>query len=392
MKAIITLEHRFYSYKGELYTLGAFDQKFWKRYLDIFSEVLIVARVRPLLKLEGNEIRVSSDRIKFYELDSYIGAKQGFMKLPSLKRKLNLLADTNQGAYILRIGSPIADLLVPILKKRSIPYAVEVVGDPWDVFAKGAISHPVRPLLRLYFAYKLKKQCAGAKFSSYVTEHALQKRYPPRNSVKTINASSINLSKDFLFENKTFGRDDFDWVFVGTLEQFQKAPDILIRSFKILLNKHPRARLNFVGDGRKRLVLEELAISLGVQDSIYFHGSVASSEQVREFLVSSPFFVLPSRGEGLPRAMIEAMACSCLCVGSDIGGIRELIDAEWIAPVNDVEQLAQKMIKIMDQSFEQKNIISSRNFHKAKDYLGDKLEIRRKDFYLSIKNHLEEVL
>ena len=392
MKAIITLEHRFYSYKGELYTLGAFDQKFWKRYLDIFSEVLIVARVRPLLKLEGNEIRVSSDRIKFYELDSYIGAKQGFMKLPSLKRKLKLLADTNQGAYILRIGSPIADLLVPILKKRSIPYAVEVVGDPWDVFAKGAISHPVRPLLRLYFAYKLKKQCAGAKFSSYVTEHALQKRYPPRNSVKTINASSINLSKDFLFENKTFGRDDFDWVFVGTLEQFQKAPDILIRSFKILLNKHPRARLNFVGDGRKRLVLEELAISLGVQDSIYFHGSVASSEQVREFLVSSPFFVLPSRGEGLPRAMIEAMACSCLCVGSDIGGIRELIDAEWIAPVNDVEQLAQKMIKIMDQSFEQKNIISSRNFHKAKDYLGDKLEIRRKDFYLSIKNHLEEVL
>jgi len=179
---------------------------------------------------------------------------------------------------------------------------------------------------------------------------------------------------------------------VGTLEQFQKAPDILIRSFKILLNKHPRARLNFVGDGRKRLVLEELAISLGVQDSIYFHGSVASSEQVREFLVSSPFFVLPSRGEGLPRAMIEAMACSCLCVGSDIGGIRELIDAEWIAPVNDVEQLAQKMIKIMDQSVEQKNIISSRNFHKAKDYLGDKLEIRRKDFYLSIKNHLEEVL
>lgn len=392
MKAIITLEHRFYSYKGELYTLGAFDQKFWKRYLDIFSEVLIVARVRPLLKLEGNEIRVSSDRIKFYELDFYIGAKQGFMKLPSLKRKLNLLADTNQGAYILRIGSPIADLLVPILKKRSIPYAVEVVGDPWDVFAKGAISHPVRPLLRLYFAYKLKKQCAGAKFSSYVTEHALQKRYPPRNSVKTINASSINLSKDFLFENKTFGRDDFDWVFVGTLEQFQKAPDILIRSFKILLNKHPRARLNFVGDGRKRLVLEELAISLGVQDSIYFHGSVASSEQVREFLVSSPFFVLPSRGEGLPRAMIEAMACSCLCVGSDIGGIRELIDAEWIAPVNDVEQLAQKMIKIMDQSVEQKNIISSRNFHKAKDYLGDKLENRRKDFYLSIKNHLEEVL
>ena len=392
MKAIITLEHRFYSYKGELYTLGAFDQKFWKRYLDIFSEVLIVARVRPLLKLEGNEIRVSSDRIKFYELDYYIGAKQGFMKLPSLKRKLKLLADTNQGAYILRIGSPIADLLVPILKKRSIPYAVEVVGDPWDVFAKGAISHPVRPLLRLYFAYKLKKQCAGAKFSSYVTEHALQKRYPPRNSVKTINASSINLSKDFLFENKTFGRDDFDWVFVGTLEQFQKAPDILIRSFKILLNKHPRARLNFVGDGRKRLVLEELAISLGVQDSIYFHGSVASSEQVREFLVSSPFFVLPSRGEGLPRAMIEAMACSCLCVGSDIGGIRELIDAEWIAPVNDVEQLAQKMIKIMDQSFEQKNIISSRNFHKAKDYLGDKLENRRKDFYLSIKNHLEEVL
>lgn len=392
MRAIVTLEHRFISCEGKLYTSGAFDQTFWQRYLQVFSEVLIVARVKNVEKLSGKEIRVCSDKIRIYPLDHYVGLKQGLLNLPRMKRKLQYLVNHYKGAFILRIGSPIADLLGPMLKKANIPYAVEVVGDPWDVFAKGAINHPARPFLRSYFAYKLKQQCAAAKFSSYVTKNALQKRYPPMNSLKTINASSISLSEDFFAQRSDFGSENQNWIFVGTLEQYQKAPDVLIKSFKIVLEKFPNAKLNIVGDGRKRAELEGSAIKLGIENSVKFHGSVASSKEVREYLLNSPYFVLPSRGEGLPRAMIEAMACGCACVGSNIGGIRELIDDKWIAQVNDVADLAQKMIALMNLDEETKLQVSRRNNEAAKDYLVHKLDNRRMEFYSYIKKHLEEVV
>ena len=53
-----------------------------------------------------------------------------------------------------------------------------------------------------------------------------------------------------------------------------------------------------------------------------------------KFLIENPYFILPSRGEGLPRAMIEAMACSCVAVGSNIGGIKELVEDKFIVKAN----------------------------------------------------------
>ena len=62
---------------------------------------------------------------------------------------------------------------------------------------------------------------------------------------------------------------------------------------------------------------------------------------VTEQLDAADVFVLPSRQEGLPRAMIEAMARSLPCVGSDVGGISELIP-DWVVPPNDPQALALK--------------------------------------------------
>ena len=48
---------------------------------------------------------------------------------------------------ILRVGSQIADLVLPVLHSRGRPFGLEVVGDPWDAFAPGSSTHPLRPLL-----------------------------------------------------------------------------------------------------------------------------------------------------------------------------------------------------------------------------------------------------
>ena len=112
---------------------------------------------------------------------------------------------------------------------------------------------------------------------------------------------------------------------------------------------------------------------------------VPAGDGVRKLLDASDVFVLPSRGEGLPRAMIEAMARALPCIGSDIGGIRELIPSEDIVEVGSVSDLAGKMrnfIENQDQLTEK----SGRNLEKAKNYLSPILTKRRNNYYGHIKN------
>jgi glycosyltransferase involved in cell wall biosynthesis len=381
----IVLEYRFDIYKNQLYSKGGFPQSFWDRYLRVFDTVTIIARSRQVDEISPNDILISNDKVKFIAIPYYIGIMGRIKKHFKIVSVLKTLSNDKKSAFILRVGSPIADILAPLLQKRNVKYAVEVVGDPFDVFAPGAIQIPLRPFFRLYFSYKLKKQCANASFSSYVTEKALQNRYPPLKSIESINASSIDLHKEFFFKRELAEAKIKRWLFVGTLEQYQKAPDILIKAFALLKDRN--IELTIVGDGRKRKDLEELCLKLELEN-ITFVGNLKTSLEVRDYLMSHSFFVLPSRGEGLPRAMIEAMACSCVCVGSDIGGIKELISDEFIVGVGKVRPLALKIEEYSNKSIQELQCISNKNYDLAHEYLYNTLENRRDYFYNCIKNEL----
>lgn len=388
MKVCVTLEQRFFECNGNLFTEGAFDSHFWQRYLKVFSKVVIAARALKVDEINPKWSQVNNDQIEYYPLPYYVGLKAALLRRGEMKKALDKLASEFSGAFILRVGSPIADILAPKLRRLKKKYAVEVVGDPWDVFAPGAISHPLRAFLRLYFSLKLKAQCKFANYSSYVTAKALQDRYPPINSKKSINASSIELHEEFFHTNLNEKSRNNEWVFVGTLEQYQKAPDVLLKAFAKLVIDFPQAKLTFIGDGRERGNLELLAQQLNISKSVTFLGKLKNSNAVREHYLNSTYFVLPSRGEGLPRAMIEAMACGCACIGSNIGGIRELIEEKYIAQVNDVDLLAKRMKELMSLNDEQIKEVQKRNMNEAKSYLAPILEQRRTSLYQFIENDL----
>lgn len=381
MNVYISLEHRFYLYKDHLYTDGAFNSQFWQRYLNVFDTVTIVARAKEISSLSKNLEKVSGAKILFHPVPHYLGPKEKVLKSFSVKKSLTAIANDSTSAYILRVGSPIADVLSPMLRKNRIYYAVEVVGDPWDVFAPGAFNSPLRPIMRVYFSWKLKKQCKYASYSSYVTEFALQERYPSSLAKHSISASSIELNKDYFFERKSINAKK--WLFVGTLEQYQKAPDVLIKAFNRIVDNS--ISLTVIGDGRKRAELE----SLSENSNVSFVGKLKSSIEVREYLQDHDFFVLPSRGEGLPRAMIEAMACSCICVGSDIGGIKELVHEKFIVQAGSVDELEKKILEVSNMKKEELLKESRRNYREAEKYLSYKLEKRRNTFYESIKDGVQ---
>jgi glycosyltransferase involved in cell wall biosynthesis len=121
-------------------------------------------------------------------------------------------------------------------------------------------------------------------------------------------------------------------VCVARLE-FAKGVDVLLRAWAqlqhlaasdaITENMSARPRLLLVGEGRLRPHLEELARQLGIQEGVVFAGVRADIPQILRHCYC---FVLPSRWEGLPNALLEAMACGLPCVATRVSGSEDVIE------------------------------------------------------------------
>ncbi|WP_242355947.1 glycosyltransferase family 4 protein [Anaeromyxobacter sp. SG64] len=110
-------------------------------------------------------------------------------------------------------------------------------------------------------------------------------------------------------------------VYAGRLSP-EKGVDVLARAWPRVVARLPEARLWMLGDGAERARLEELARREGVETSLALPGPVAD---VAPFLRAADAAVLPSRTEGMPVALLEAMACAVPVVATAVGGSAEVL-------------------------------------------------------------------
>ena len=135
---------------------------------------------------------------------------------------------------------------------------------------------------------------------------------------------------------------------VGRLNE-QKGYDVLLRAFHLFRETHPEHRLHIYGEGALRKALEEQIETMGLGDCVTLHGSVSG---VMFEVADMGMFVMASRYEGMPNALMEAMACGLPCVSTDCDfGPGELIaDHEngILVAVDDEKALAAAMAEIAD--------------------------------------------
>ncbi len=136
--------------------------------------------------------------------------------------------------------------------------------------------------------------------------------------------------------------------------------------------------------GRCQRELEALAQSCGVAGRIDFRGQVPAGQLIRDALDECDLFVLPSRTEGLPRAMIEAMARGLPCIGTAVGGIPELLEPEELVPPGDAVALARKIARVLENS-DQMTAMSARNLAKANRFSEDVLRPKRLAFLTHLR-------
>jgi glycosyltransferase involved in cell wall biosynthesis len=129
----------------------------------------------------------------------------------------------------------------------------------------------------------------------------------------------------------------------------QKDFSTLLKAFAQLRKERP-ARLVILGDGAGRKDLEALATDLGIRADVDFPGYVANPYV---YFRHASVFVLSSAWEGLPNALIEAMACGCPVVSTDCpSGPSEILEGGRfgrLVPVGDAEAMARAIGETLDQ-------------------------------------------
>lgn len=390
MQALVVLEARFNkAQNGQIYPANPAltYELFFSRYLDIFEQLVVAARVAPQAPGSVGEA-ASGARVSFLPIPSFGGVAELVRFLMPIRRILRQAIKESQ-VYFLRVPSFLASLAWQELRRLNLPYAVEVVGDPADSLQKGAVRHPLRPFIRWLSIRQLRSQVAGAAAAAYVTKYTLQQKYPPTPSAFTTHYSSIELPLDRIRrEPRSYSRPAAKLIFVGTLEVPYKGPDVLVQALALTKARGLDLQLTIVGDGRLRPSLQSQVRALGLSSQVLFTGKVPAA-QVFELLDQADIFILPSKTEGLPKAMIEAMARALPCIGTTAGGIPELLPPEALAPPGHAEALAAK-IQEFALDPERLTTMSARNLREARQYAADFLREKRREFYLTVQKLSEK--
>jgi glycosyltransferase involved in cell wall biosynthesis len=135
-------------------------------------------------------------------------------------------------------------------------------------------------------------------------------------------------------------------VFAGRLDP-QKGLNTLIAAVEPLLRATPELRVLLLGDGPQRAALDAQIRDGGLGDRVLLGGLV---EDVAPYLRAADVFVLPSVGEGMPNALLEAMAAGLPCVASGIGGCTDVItDGRngLLVPPQDSRALRQALARLL---------------------------------------------
>ncbi len=382
MEVAVFLDHKFLrTPDGKVWATTMFGPAFWSRYLEVFSKVRVVARLRSVESPPDSATCVSSDAVRFSETPYYEGPWQ-FWKVRSAIG--NIARDTIEPgrAVILRVPQAIPSRAFHECLRLGIPFGAEIVADPWDMFSPGATPHPARPLFRRWFSRELRSVCRHAEATSYVTARALQSRYPSTPGKFTQGISDVEIEEVAAAPRtpESFQSEPLRCVSVGAFHQLYKAQDILIRAVGKLHRQGFPIHLTLVGDGKFRSHLEELAREAGAADAIRFAGQLGSGGAVVEQLDKADLFLLPSRQEGLPRALVEAMARGLPAIGSEVGGIPELLEPACLVKPNDVDGLA-RLIRRFATDPDFLGAQSKRNLAVARRFVGNHLDAERRAFY-----------
>ena len=151
-----------------------------------------------------------------------------------------------------------------------------------------------------------------------------------------------------------------------------------------LLDDEPSTRLLIVGDGPLKPHLEETSRRLGIAAAVDFTGYLSD---VASAYAAMDVFVLPSRYEGMPIALLEVMAMGIPVVGTRVDGIADLIEdagTGLLVPYGDPQALSSAVLRLLSDAALRERICSNARFVVRRDHIRDRMAARFEALYAEL--------
>lgn len=194
-------------------------------------------------------------------------------------------------------------------------------------------------------------QILSTRSHSYLTSHGFRSE----QIVHIPNGIDMKKFRRVPEERPDPAKPERDIICVARLE-YPKGVDVLLHAWGRMMHassewrSHLSPKLHLVGTGRLKPQLERIVVELGIQDSVKFLGL---RTDVVDLLRQSWGFVLPSRWEGMPNALLEAMACGLPCIATRVSGSEDIISDGINGLLVEPEQpteMAQALRRIIEDS------------------------------------------
>lgn len=379
---------------GKVYALPAYGDAFWQKYLDIFDTILVIGEyVKPYLD-NGTMIEIIDYRINV-ELVESIESPSEYLRTWKVHAKLNSII-SHADIALIKPASRKGMYSIKQCKKYNIPYMIEMTGD-----IRCSLANRKEAIYKIYANYIYRLICKTIKdcrYGLYVTEEYLQRQYPIDGLMCGCTDAVISRVPDSVLTKRQLKiknlfaisqHKDINIGLIGYYHDNNKGIDTAIKALSLLKVEGVSLKVLGVGVEADRNMWISLANEVGVQNAIAFPKPRIGSLEVGEWIDSIDICILPSRSEGFPRAIAEAMSRGCPCITSDVAGLKEMVEEKWQHSAADYSRLAH-LIEDMLTHEELMHEAASFNFLRGKNYEVEVLRSRRNAFLRDFRSSAEK--
>lgn len=321
---------------------------------------------------EGETEYPLDDKIKRYYLQKNIEGNKIYNNIIRISRIRKIITKEKPEIILSFLGRPNIRMLIATLGMKT-KKIVSVRNDPNKEYGSSSLRRTIAGVL-----FK------NADYIVFQTQEAMS--YFP-TSVQAKGVIILNPVGE-QFYNIQRSEDVKNIISIGRLEP-QKNNALLINAFSKITKKFPDENLVFYGEGSLKDSLKLLSDRLGISDKVIFAGD---TDDVPDKLAKCKIFVLSSDYEGLPNALMEALAAGVPCISTDCpcGGPKELINEGvngFLVPVGDINKMSIALEQLLLDKTKRKNfsvagkkkaeIFRDMNIYKSWEVLFD--EIMRKN-------------
>ena len=281
---------------------------------------------------------------------------------------------------VARIPSMLGSIAITYANKHKKPLMCEFVACSWDALWNHSLKGK---LVAPYFFIRQKLRMKNeVPYVVYVTKEFLQQRYPTKGistncsnvELKEVKEESLIARKEKI--NSYTQGEVLTLCTVAAIDVLYKGQADVIEALHKLKKQGVNFKYKLIGQGNPAYLQSKID-KYNLNDNVEIVGPLKHDE-VFEFLKKIDIYIQPSKQEGLPRAVIEAMSMACPVLGARTGGIPELIDNKYIFEKGDVNKIAELLGMLKKDELLQ---MAETNFNTSKDYVSHVLAERRFSFY-----------